>query len=181
MSDSITIARPYAKAIFEAALAAEKLSQWSKILNNLSIIVSEGQVIQFITNPVTTAEQHIELLMDSLPSAESIDAGALYNLIALLAHYKRLLILSDINVLFALMRAEQEKTLTVKVYSYSPLSADQQKQMISALKQRLKREVTLQVIIEKSLLGGAIIQAGDLVIDGSVRGKLNKLSTGLAA
>ena len=86
----------------------------------------------------------------------------------------------DIKAIFEVLRAEQEKTLKVKVISFAELTKEQQAQLTSSLSQRLERQVTLEVNLDKSLLGGAVVHAGDLIIDGSVRGKLNKLRTELA-
>ena len=125
-------------------------------------------------------EQQIELLQSVSRSKVQTDES-LNNLIALLATNKRLMLLPEINALYEVHRAEQEKTLAVDVISFSEVSPAQQKQLIESLSQRLQRKVSLKISIDPSLLGGAVIRAGDLVIDGSVRGKLNKLSTDLAA
>lgn len=178
MSDTITIARPYAKAIFEYALSEKKLANWSVYLMNLAQTVMLPEVIQFIANPESTTEQHRELLQAATSTKPS---DTLNNLIALLAINKRLMILPDISALYEALRAEQEKTMVVDVTSYSDLSKEQQQCLIDSLSKRLQRKVLLQISIDSSLLGGAIIQAGDLVIDGSVRGKLNKLCADLAA
>ena len=114
-------------------------------------------------------------------SVEGAEQHALVNLITLLATNKRLMLLPEIKALYEVYRAEQEKTLVVDVVSYSHFSAAQQQELIAALSKRLQRQVSLNVRIDPALLGGAVIQAGDLVIDGSVRGKLNKLTTDLAA
>lgn len=181
MADTTTIARPYAKAIFEHALAVKKLSQWSEILHSLAISVLDDKAMQFITNPAVTEKQQTELLMIPFAKASDKEAAAIESLVALLAYNKRLMLLPDIKVLFEVLRAEQEKTLVVKVHSFSELSTEQQQHLISSLSQRLQRQVTLDVNVDQSLLGGAVIQAGDLIIDGSVRGKLSKLTTDLAA
>lgn len=178
MSDSTTIARPYAKAIFEFALSEKKLAEWSIHLNTLAQAILLSETNKFITNPSTTVDQHIELLEALISSKEH---KPLNNLIALLATNKRLMLLPEICVLYEALRAEQEKTLRVNVFSYSELSAAQQQRLIDSLSQRLQRKVSLDITIDPSLLGGAIIRAGDLVIDGSARGKLNKLCTELAA
>ncbi|WED42961.1 F0F1 ATP synthase subunit delta [Legionella cardiaca] len=181
MPDTTTIARPYAKAIFEYALAVNKLSQWSEILQTLAVSVLTEEVAEFIMNPATTEAQQSELLMAPFAKTGKNELQAIENLISTLAANKRLILLPDIKVLFEALRAEQEKTLVVNVRSFSEFSAAQTEQLKTSLSQRLKREVTLKVVIDPSLLGGAVIQAGDLVIDGSVRGQLNKLSTELAA
>ncbi|STX30229.1 ATP synthase F1 subunit delta [Legionella beliardensis] len=180
MSESVTIARPYAKAIFKYAFDAGKLRQGSEYLHNLALVVLDKNAANFINNPASTVEQHVELLMSANKIA-SEDAVYLKNFITLLAENKRLMALPDIYNLFEAMRAEQEKTLIANVISYSELSKDQQQKLINTLSGRLQRKVTLQITIDKKLIGGAVILAGDLVIDGSVRGKLDKLSTSLAA
>lgn len=180
MSESTTIARPYAKAIFEQALAEHKLAQWSAYLLILAQAVLNPQALEFINNPASTDAQKIELL-EAVCDTKSKNHKSLDNLIALLAANKRLMLLPEIKGLYDAHRAEQEKTLGVDVISFSSVSDAQQKQLIESLSQRLQRKVSLKISIDPSLLGGAIIRAGDLVIDGSVRGKLNKLSTGLAA
>jgi F-type H+-transporting ATPase subunit delta len=180
MSDSTTIARPYAKAIFEHALAEKQLAPWSDYLFVLAQAVLDANASEFIANPASTPEQQIELL-EAVCKIKDKDVKSLGNLIGLLATNKRLMLLPEIKALYDVHRAEQEKTLGVDVVSYSAVSSAQQQQLMDALSKRLQRDVTLNISIDPSLLGGAVIQAGDLVIDGSVRGKLNKLSTGLAA
>lgn len=180
MSDSTTIARPYAKAIFEYALGENKLAEWSAYLRNLVLTVLTPEAENFVTNPATTVAQHIELLQ-ATTATQSKENNPINNLIALLATNKRVMLLPEIYAVYEAHRAEQEKTLDVTVCSYSELSSTQQQRLIESLSQRLKRKVSLKISIDPSLLGGAIIRAGDLVIDGSVRGKLNTLSNDLAA
>lgn len=180
MSDSTTIARPYAKAIFEHALAEKKLAEWSEYLLLLAQSVMTPSAAQFIANPASTDAQQVDLLL-SVCSAKVKEDSAVTNLVTLLAANNRLMLLPEINALYELHRAEQEKTLGVDVISFSTMSPAQQEQLIESLSKRLQRKVALNISIDPLLLGGAIIRAGDLVIDGSVRGKLNKLSTGLAA
>ncbi|KTD36457.1 ATP synthase F1 subunit delta [Legionella nautarum] len=180
MSNTTTIARPYAKAIFEHALATKKLSEWSEILQYLAVAVLDEKAKQFILSPTVTVEQQLTLLM-ALFAKSGSDNTEIENLISMLAQNKRLMLLPDIKVIFEVLRAEQEKTLKVDVISFSELSTDQQKKLIDSLSHRLQRQVTLNLREDKSLLGGAIIRAGDLVIDGSVLGKLNKLGADLAA
>ncbi|MBA2652924.1 MAG: F0F1 ATP synthase subunit delta [Tatlockia sp.] len=181
MSNTTTIARPYAKALFELALDSKKLGRWSEILYELAVAVSDEEAMKFIANPAATAEQQTEVLMSLFAKADATEKTTIENLVALLADNKRLMVLPNIKVLFDSLRAEQEKTLEVNVISFSELSTAQQAQLISSLSKRLQREVTINLKVDKSLLGGAVIHAGDLIIDGSVRGKLDKLRTDLAA
>lgn len=182
MSDNTTIARPYAKAIFEYAFAANALTVWSAILNNLAQAVLEPQATEFLGNPANDAKQQSQLLQALFVGNKLIkDQHAVNNLIELLTHNKRLMVLPDIYAQYELLRAEQEKTLDVHVNCFAPLTSAQQKQLTETLSKRLQRQVSLKLTIEESLLGGVVIRAGDLVIDGSVRGKLNKLGASLAA
>jgi len=182
MSDITTIARPYAKGIFEHALAAKKLVEWSVILKMLAEIVLNPDAERFIGNPAASEELQVRLLLDVCPKMKGVhEEKTLENLVGILAENKRLLVLPMIYVQYEALRAEQEKTLTATVTSFTALTSAEHQQLINSLSQRLQRQVTLEVSIDKSLIGGAVIRAGDLVIDGSVRGKLNKLSTNLAA
>lgn len=182
MSDSTTIARPYAKAIFEHAVDNHNLSDWSETLLILAEAAGSREVIGFVSNPATSDEQRVELFLSLIqrihPDKDNKAAG---NLLCLLAHNKRLLLLPEIKSLYEVHRAEQEKTLSVDVHSSAKLSEAQLQQLAQSLSQRLQRKVTLNTKIDPSLIGGAIIYAGDLVIDGSVRGKLSKLKADLAA
>jgi F-type H+-transporting ATPase subunit delta len=180
MSESITIARPYAKAIFEHALAEKKLAEWSEYLSLLAQAVMTPQLADFIKNPASTSEQHIEILQ-AISALGTKENKYLHNLISLLAHNKRLTVLPEIKALYEEHKAAEERTLDVDVISFSSLSPAQQQQMADSLSRRLQRQVSLHISIDPSLLGGAIIRAGNLVIDGSVRSKLNTLGAGLAA
>lgn len=181
MSDSVTIARPYAKAVFNTALAEQKLAEWSGYLHILAAVVQDARAAQFLTNPATTASQRSELLMEMLSALSGTTDEQVKNFVDLLASNKRLLTLPDIMTLYEAMRAEQEKTMVVNVSSFGELSSAQQQQLIDTLGKRLQRQVTLNVTIDKELIGGAVIHADDLVIDGSVRGKIDKLRAGLVS
>lgn len=181
MSDSVTIARPYAKAVFNTALAEQKLAEWSGYLHILAAVVQDARAAQFLTNPATTASQRSELLMEMLSALSGTTDEQVKNFVDLLASNKRLLTLPDIMTLYEAMRAEQEKTMVVNVSSFGELSSAQQQQLIETLGKRLQRHVTLNVTIDKELIGGAVIHADDLVIDGSVRGKIDKLRAGLVS
>ena len=115
-----------------------------------------------------------------LKSKYSVDSKQIHQFVTLLAENKRLLLIPGIFSEYERLRAEQEKTMTVTVSSFSAMSNAQQERMVESLTRRLQRKVSLEINIDKSLLGGALIQAGDLVIDGSVRGQLLKLASSLA-
>ncbi len=181
MSDNVTIARPYAKAIFNHALAKKQLAAWSIILHDLALTVLDPQASGFICNPESTVELQIQLLLSVVvKSKPAIEMNDIENLVHLLAANKRLLLLSDISAQFEVLREAQEKTVTVQVSSFAAFTEEQQQNLVQSLSDRLQRHVMLDINIDKSLLGGAVIRAGDLVIDGSVAGKLAKLGATLA-
>ena len=183
MTDMTSIARPYAKAAFEFALEHKEIPAWASLLEHLAQIISDPLCVAFITEPATTAKQHSQLLMTMLQRFKLMKSGSdhLQNFIELLAHNKRLLAITSIYQLFQDLRANYEKTLTVDVVSFSELSKEQTKHLIARLNQRLQREITLNITIDSSILGGAIIRAGDLVFDGSVQTQIKNLSNTLAA
>ncbi len=182
MADNSTVARPYARAVFEHACAERALATWSDILNALSQVISMPEVGDFLENPeVSLAMQHDLLLSLFGPEMAGATSTTISHLIHVLAHNKRLPIMTEIWVQYESMRADHEKTLAVVVRSYDKLSAAAEHKISVALKARLQREIKLHVSVDPSLMGGAVITAGDLVIDGSVRGKLNQLQAELLA
>ena len=153
MSDSTTVARPYAKAIFNHALTANELTAWSLTLHDLAETVLNPDALHFISNPASTAALQSQLLL-SVCSKEShaSDRKAVENLVGLLADNKRLQVLPDIYAQYEALRAEQEKTLTANVSSFAALTHTEQEDLINSLSKRLQRKVTLEVIIDKSLI-----------------------------
>ena len=182
MADSSTVARPYAKAIFEMARDLKALQIWDVVLKLLAITAQDKEVIEFIKNPSTTKEQHVSLFVSVVNNYKlAISKDDLVNFITVLAENHRLLVLADIYFQYAQRRAIYEKNIEVKVLSYAPFTKDQEAKLIERLSARLKRDVTLNIEIDESLKGGAIVYAGHLVFDASVGTQINKLGAILAA
>jgi F-type H+-transporting ATPase subunit delta len=182
MADSSTVARPYAKAIFEMARDSKTLQKWDVALKLLAIVSQDAGVVSFVNNPSVSTKQRIDLF-DSIVSTfknmpEHIE---LVNFIGVLAENHRLLVLSDIYFQYAERRAMHDKTIEVHVTTYAPFTKEQEEKLIVRLSARLNRQVTLSVEIDESLKGGAIIRAGHLVFDASVGTQINKLAAILAA
>lgn len=175
MSINITIARPYAKAVFNAALENESLAQWAAFLQRAAAFVRDAQVVLLLKNPRLTTEQRFNFVAGCV--AIDFDEGR--NFLKTLAVKNRLLVLPEIAVLFETYRIEQEKKANIQVTSAFPLSTLEQQQLTQVLKNRLQREILLVCDIDKSLIGGMVIRSGNLVIDGSVRGKLTRLAAQL--
>ncbi len=173
MAELTTLARPYAKAAFEHALEAKQLAEWSDMLGFAAQVVSDKAMQQLLTSPHFTKEDQRDAMLKVC--ADRLDDKAT-NFIKLLASNGRLLALPEIEVLFNFLRSEFEKTIEAQVTSATELNEQQITQLKEKLAARLGRQVEISVDINADLLGGLIIQAEDLVIDGSVRGKLAKLS-----
>ena len=176
MSELNTVARPYAQAAFDLAKEADSLAKWSDMLGFAAIVSADEAMREAIDSPnLLVAEQadlFIQVCDDKLD-----DQGR--NFVKLLAENRRLTLIPEIAELFDELRAEAEGTLEANVISAKPMSDAQQQEMADALKARFNREVVLEVEVDESIVGGAIIRAGDTVIDGSVRGKLEKFAHAL--
>jgi F-type H+-transporting ATPase subunit delta len=177
MAEALTIARPYAKAAFETAQAKQQLAAWSRMLAAAAAGVGEPAVQILLGSPKLPKQQIAQIFVE-LVGQELGDSGA--NFIKLLAENRRLGLLPVIAQVFAQLRADAERTIEATVVSASPLGDEERAALARALKKRLNREVTLQCETDSRLIGGAVIRAGDLVIDGSVRSKLERLGLALA-
>ena len=178
MAERITIARPYAKAVFQQARRQKRLPQWSAALGLAARIIADPRVRSLIGNPGVSTAQLVELVTGV--AGKGFD-GEARNLIATLAANRRLGFLPEIAARFEQLRAEAERTVEVTVTSAVELSRAQQQQYTAALAKRLDREVRLHCQVDPSLLGGAVVRADDLVIDGSVRAGLAQLGTAAAS
>lgn len=173
MSQLTTLARPYAKAAFEMAVTNDNLNGWSSMLGLLAALMQEARVAAYLSAPSHSAEQQARTLID-LCGSELDDGGR--NFVGLLATNKRLPLLAEIARMFEELKAERERVVDVEVISAFSMNDDAQQKLAAALKRRLQCDVKLNTTVDKSLIGGLVVRAGDLVIDGSVRGKLNKLT-----
>lgn len=177
MSEAITTARPYAQAAFEEAQKLGDLKGWSEMLLSLAEATSHPDVRAVITSPRILKAQ-IDKLMDGLLGGQAKPQQR--NFVRILVDNQRLLLLPEIVALFEVLRAEAEKTVNVVVDSAFELSAAQQEKIISSLKARMGREIKLVCKVNKELLGGVVIRAGDKVIDGSARTRLGEMANALA-
>ena len=176
MAELSTLARPYAKAAFEFAADAGDLQGWSSSLATAGAVAQQPAVVKLLSSPSSTAAQQaaavIEICGDELSATGQ-------NFIAILSENRRVRLLPQISHQFDIMKANREKAVEVDVVAAHEMGADQQQQLSDALSAKLERKVNMQVSLDKSLLGGAVIRAGDTVIDGSIRGRLTKLAESL--
>jgi F-type H+-transporting ATPase subunit delta len=178
VAERATIARPYAKAAFDYARGAKALAPWSKGLQAAAAIVADARLAEASKNPKLTEAQVIGVITGV--AGDDLAAG-MRNFISVLAENHRLLLLPEIAQQYEALRAVVENSLDVDVVSAVTLDAAQAGKLSAALSQRFKRQVRMQTSVDASLLGGAVIRAGDLVIDGSLKGRLERLGTELEA
>lgn len=176
MAETVTIARPYAQAAFRFANARQALKSWSDMLELLAAIVSHEDMRSLIESPRLSEDRLADLVIQI--AGEHIDAHAA-NFVRVLADNRRLALLPDISALFEIQRRNAEGRVQAELISAFPVTDAQQEKIVQSLRVRLGRDIELTCRVEPDLLGGAIIRAGDLVIDGSVRGKLQRLGTAL--
>lgn len=184
MAEKRTLARPYANAIFQIALERKALAEWSQALAALAWAVSDDGVAAILARPGLADEQAVALLTDLAGAmapdvADTLSGSDGRNFLLLLAEYSRLNVLPEISVLFDEHKDLEENSVDVDVTSATELDEPVRKAMTAALEQRLNRKVRLNLAVDAALIGGAILRAGDLVIDGSLKSRLGKLATSL--
>jgi F-type H+-transporting ATPase subunit delta len=171
-----TVARPYAEAITERARETDSFDHWSEMLAFLAEVVKQPDIAALIRDPLF-ARADMERLMLELDGERLDDEGR--NLVRLLAENDRLGVLPEIVEIYERLKAEEQQVLKVEVQSAYAVKPAQEKQIAEALKLRLGREIVISSKKNPDLIGGIVIRAGDLVIDGSVRGKLQRLANEL--
>lgn len=178
MSSLTTLARPYAKAAFELAQGQAALAAWDKMLGAAGDVAAEDSMADLLGNPSVSSSQAIAILGEALGGELDSKFG---NFLNVLGDNDRLSLLPEIAVLFRQLREEAEQRLSVTVVSAIALEDDQAERMKSALAKRFEREIEMVSEIDASVLGGAVIYAGDEVIDGSLKGRLQKLQANLSS
>lgn len=176
MAEKSTIARPYAQAVFDLAREHKALPVWSDQLALAAAVAADERVQRLIGNPSVEREQLAALFLGVC--GDKLDAHG-QNFIRLLAENKRFDVLPEIAAVFESMRAEAEGTIEAEVITALPLDDAQQKQLAEKLRTRLGRDIVFSIKTDESLLGGAIIRAGDIVFDGSAAGQLTRLANTL--
>ena len=171
-----TLARPYAKAAYEFSSAAGQVDAWSAMLAFTAAAVTEPAIISELANPKLTREGKVAFLKQMCE--DNIDE-TFGNFLRVLGENGRLTLLPTVQEMFEAVKAEANRTVEVEVQSAFELSAEQLQTLAAALSKRLDRTVEPKATVNPALIGGLHIRAGDLVIDGSIRGRLNKLAEAL--
>jgi len=176
MSELSTLARPYAEAVFRMAQGENDLAGWSSRVATLAAIVSDAQVARLIADPAVSADR-IAILIIEVAGAGLGERGG--NFVKVLAENDRLSLLPEISAQFETLKANAEGTLEATITSAQELTQAQIDDLVAGLKAKFGRAVNVQVAVDPELIGGAVIAIGDQVIDGSVKGRLQRMSFAL--
>jgi F-type H+-transporting ATPase subunit delta len=175
MSSALTLARPYARAAFETAHSHAALASWAERLAFSADVAADPRVAKLFGNPRLGASELASLF---LPHGEKPDTD-FGRFITLLADNGRLQVLPEIAALFEQLKLESERTLKVRLRTAERIDAAGLEKISAALKRRFDRNIELTQSIDPKMIGGTIIDAGETVIDGSVRGRLARLEQAL--
>lgn len=173
MAEWITLARPYANAAFNYAAEQNTLGEWLRQLQLAAGVAGNDKIKSVIASPSLTSEQQANTLIALCGDDLS---EKVRNFIRALAANKRLPLLPEIAALFEQLKTQRENSVNVEIVSAFPLDNAMSDRLAQALRGKLQREVMINTVVDKSLLGGVLVRSGDVVIDGSVRGRLEKLA-----
>jgi len=177
MAELRTLARPYAKAAFQAASETSSVQLWADQLTLLGSISAEAKVADAISSSTIDAATQVS----TLTNLAGDDLGvAVNNFLHVLASNKRLLLLPSIAELFAELKADLERSVEVNISTAFALDSAVETKLTEALKNKLQRDIRVNTNVDKSLLGGVVVRAGDIVIDGSIKGRIAKLAEAMS-
>jgi F-type H+-transporting ATPase subunit delta len=177
VEDTSTLSRPYALAVFKVAQEEGQVAQWSEMLDLLSRVASDGTMKGLISNPKVDGDKVAALIIEVCGKALSKTGG---NFVRVLAQNSRLDLIPNIEKQYGVERARLEGRSHVEVRTAYELSEAQRGVVTDAMSKRLGTKVELTVELDESLIGGILVRAGDLVIDASLRGRLNQLKQSVA-
>lgn len=176
MAENVTLARPYAEAVFALARDAGTLPSWADVLARLAVVAADAQVRDCLANPRVSPAGLVKLLAES--AGTSLD-NAQQNFVTVLVENERAALLPEINAMFTLLKGAHEGVRDAVVTSAFPISADAQAKLVGDLETRFGTRLNVSVAIDPELIGGVRIAVGDEVIDASVRGKLAAMAAAL--
>lgn len=180
MAEPVTIARPYAEAVYKLAREKSALAGWSNALANLDAVVADTRVQGIISDPNVSAQQLEALVLGVIGDKfEASVASEARNFIQVLVQNSRLELTPHIRGVYESLKREHEGTLEANVISALPISDEQVKALLATLETKFKRKITAKVEIDPQLIGGVKIVVGDKVIDATVRGRLDAMATAL--
>jgi F-type H+-transporting ATPase subunit delta len=176
MSELSTLARPYAEAVFRIAQGENDLAGWSSRIGTLAAIVSDAQLARLDADPAVASDRVAALVIE-VAGSDLGERGASF--VKVLAENGRLALLPVISEQFDTLKASAEGTLEATITSAQEMAQEQVDELVAGLRAKFNRAVNVQVAVDPELIGGAVITIGDQVIDGSVKGRLQRMSFAL--
>lgn len=172
MSEPATLARPYAAAVFKRAKETESTVKWSESLAFLSAVLSDKDISAVIDNPKISNDGLSALMLDICQGQLDIEGE---NFLKLMVQNNRLILIPYIEKIFEEYKAADEGYVEVEVFTAFAFSEEENLKFASTLEKKLSKKVHMNITVDKSLIGGVLIRAGDQVIDGSIRGQLQHM------
>jgi len=176
MADYASIARPYAKAIFELAKESKSYADWTNVLSNAATATEDEDFQALIADPKVNKEKLTDLLVEI--SGDMPEGGL--NFFKLIVQNDRILALPEVTANYKELVAKINESVEAEVITAMALTDSQKKALSDSLESKLGLKVSLLETVDPDLIGGAVVKAGDLVIDGSAKGRIEKLATTLA-
>ena len=173
MNRPLAIARPYARAVFEAARDTDQLTQWHDSLALAAAVAKDEQVSRLLANPLVIPQDLVELILDTIGSQTRVD---LRPLLVIMAENRRLAALSDVAEEFGRLKADHDRTQQVEVTSAVELTPAQKQALEQKLGERFGRTIDAVYSVDENLIGGMRVSAGDTVQDASMRDQLRRLA-----
>ena len=176
MSELATLARPYASAVFKRAKETNATKEWSQSLSFMSAVLENEDISVVIDNPKVNKTKLTELMLDICQEQVTAENS---NFLKLLVHNNRLVLLPQIAKLYESYKAEDEGYVEVEVLSAYALSKEVKQSFTVTLEKALGKKIHMNVAVDKSLIGGVLVRAGDRVIDGTIKGRLQHMHKAL--
>lgn len=176
MAEAITVARPYAEAVYKLAVAGKNLSLWSKTLKLAAEIAENEHIKALVGHPLVSVKQLSDLMLEIGGRKFNEEAR---NLIMLVIENKRVGVLPQVSQLFEQLKAQYEGVLEAKIVSAFKLESSQLSKLVEELEQKFKRKIEANVSVDSDLIGGIKVEIGDEILDASVRGKLEAMAIAL--
>ncbi|MCB1948040.1 F0F1 ATP synthase subunit delta [Nitrosomonas sp.] len=176
MAEAVTVARPYAEAVYKLAVAKNNLTEWSSMLQDATVISQHEQVKALIGNPVVSAKQLGELLLEIGKSRFNQEGR---NFLLMLAENNRVNVLPQISQLFEHLKSQHEGVLEAIIVSAFEINSGQLKKLVASLEHKFNRKIDAKVQVNPELIGGVIVEVGDEIFDASIRGKLQAMASAL--
>ncbi len=175
MAQRSTSAIRYAEAVFQVAREEQSFDLWLRELGEVEQLLTDRQVAQVLTSPAIPQDRQLGVLAAAVPDL----SAPVRRFLDLLVRRGRLELVPQIAETFRELVDEERGLERVKVTTAVPLESAERDLIAARLSTRTGKRVQLEESIDPGLIGGVVAQVGDEIIDGSVRGRLERLRRAL--